>query len=94
MKVLRGLLVLIDTVAAGAIAAAPADATFAARFNVSAGVRLGFNPSVAMNDNGRAIFVWSERDGADNVRVKARTRSASGVLGRRGDAVASRAQRV
>jgi hypothetical protein len=48
--------------------------------NLSAALQDAFDPQVAVDDAGNAIFTWGRSDGT-NSRIQARGRSAGGVLG-------------
>jgi hypothetical protein len=77
MSLPRCLPALAVLVAAAALAT-PAAATFGPPVPVSPLGSLAAQPAV--DADGDAVFVWRRSDGAD-VRIQARTRSASGVLG-------------
>jgi hypothetical protein len=65
---------------AATVVATPAAATFGPPLDLSAPGRHAFDPQVAMDPAGNALFTWSRDDGADS-RIQARVRSAAGLLG-------------
>jgi hypothetical protein len=77
-RTLRSLSVAL-AIGVGALAT-PALAQFGPQFPIAgAGVPVD-NQDIATNANGTAVAVWIRSDGS-NIRVQARTRSATGVLG-------------
>jgi hypothetical protein len=63
-----------------ALAPATAKALFTAPVYLSDPGRDAYEPQVAINGNGGAFAVWERFDGS-YLRIQARTRTASGVLG-------------
>jgi hypothetical protein len=79
MKLVRLLAVSFAALAVGALVASPAVASFGAPFDLSQSGRSAFDPHVAVDADGDAIFVWRRFDGS-NYRIQTRTMSTAGVL--------------